>query len=173
MWISYTLVTFSQVYRSYHHLFIACSNWLCDLKIKSWMKASFSWMRDTLFCQQFSPQNAESCIFGLWNVKIFWGSIPPNPLPHHRKSRLMAPCWYSRLLYSNLPANSIFIETPDSKRGFSFKRKHNCCLLLLLNFLGCHINYFSRCHLVTVAVVEEQHFSCDCNHIHCASLKFK
>ena len=34
-----------------------------------------------------------------------------DPLPPKNKG-LMAACWYSRLLYSNLLATSIFIETP-------------------------------------------------------------
>ena len=38
---------------------------------------------------------------------------PPRP---PRKSGSAAPCWYSRLLYSNLLASSIFIESP-SKGG--------------------------------------------------------
>ena len=73
------------------------------------MKVAFSWMKNTLFCTQFSPQNASNHILGLWNFKIFWGSKPPDP---PRKKGKMTPCWYSRLLYSNLLATSIFIETP-------------------------------------------------------------
>ena len=76
------------------------------------MKATFSWIKNTLFCPQFSPQNAESRILGLWNFTVFWESSPRDLLPP-RKRGLTAPCWYSRLLYSNLLAISIFIsETP-------------------------------------------------------------
>ena len=38
--------------------------------------------------------------------------MPRPPLPP-RKRGLTAPCWYSWLLYSNLLATSIFIETPE------------------------------------------------------------
>ena len=37
--------------------------------------------------------------------------------PFPLKRRLMAPCWYSRLLFSNLLATSIFIETPGNGKG--------------------------------------------------------
>ena len=39
-------------------------------------------MKNTLFCPQFSPQNAENRILGLSIFKIFWGSTsahPPRP----------------------------------------------------------------------------------------------
>ena len=44
------------------------------------------------------------------------------PPPPARKRRLMAPCWYSQLLYSNLLAAQIFIETPgvDNNPGYYF-----------------------------------------------------
>ena len=45
------------------------------------MKAIFSWMKNPLFCSQFYSQwNAGICILGLWNSKIFWGGMPPDPL---------------------------------------------------------------------------------------------
>ena len=66
-----------------------------------------------LFYPQFSPQNAENRILGLWNFKIFWISMPLDPLPHPiRKRGLTAPCWYSQLLYSNLLATSNFYWNP-------------------------------------------------------------
>ena len=88
----------------YWHLFIACKNWLCGNE--TWMRAIFSWMKNTLFCSQFSPWNTGNGILGLWNSKMLWGSTPPLPgppplPPHPRKRGLMASCWYSRLLYSN------------------------------------------------------------------------
>ena len=46
--------------------------------------------------------------------------MPRLPRPP-RKSGSAAPCWYSRLLYSNLLASSIFIESP-SKGGAYCKR---------------------------------------------------
>ena len=74
----------------YWHLFIACKNWLCGYK--TWMKAIFSWMKNALFSSQLSPWNTGNCILGLWNSKIFWGSMPPDP---PRGRGLTAPCWYS------------------------------------------------------------------------------
>ena len=97
----------------YWHLFIACKNWLCGYE--TWMKAIFSWMKNTLFCSQFSPWNTGNGSLGLWNSKMLWGSMPPGPPPlppHPRKRGLMAPCWYSRLLYSKLLATSVIIESP-------------------------------------------------------------
>ena len=72
-------------------------------------------MKDTNFCPQFSPQNTENRIIAFYGIEIspFSGHVPntpPPPLP--RKRGLMAPFWYSQLLYSNLLATSIFIETP-------------------------------------------------------------
>ena len=77
------------------------------------MKATFSWMKNTLSCPQFRLQHTENRIWGSW--KIFWD---PPPLPP-RKRGLMAPWRYSRLLYSNLPATSIFNET-HAATGKSF-----------------------------------------------------
>ena len=57
-------------------------------------------------------QNAENRILGLWRCKIVWGRTRSDQLPP-RKRGLTAPCWYSLLLYSNLLATSVFIETPD------------------------------------------------------------
>ena len=62
-------------------------------------------MENLLFSTQFSPLNAGNRLLGFCNVKIFWGSMPQTPLEN-------VDCWYSRLLYSNLLATSIFIETP-------------------------------------------------------------
>ena len=67
------------------------------------LKATFSWMK---------VLNAENYILGLWNFKIFCGRMRPRT-PPPRKRGLMAPCWYSWLLYSNLLTTSIFIEAPD------------------------------------------------------------
>ena len=91
----------------YQHFFIACKNWLCGYE--TWMKALFSWKKNRLYCSQFSPRNTGNLILGLRNSKIFWGSTPPDP---PRRRGLTAPCWYSRLLYPNLLATSIIIETP-------------------------------------------------------------
>ena len=91
----------------YQHLFIACKNWLCGYE--TWMKALFSWKKNRLNCSQFCPRNTGKLILGLWNSKIFWESTPPDP---PRRRGLTAPCWYSRLLYPNLLATSIIIETP-------------------------------------------------------------
>ena len=93
----------------YQHLLIAGKNWLCGYE--TWMKALFSWKKNRLYCSQFSPRNTGNLILGLRNSKIFWGSTPPDP---PRRRGLTAPCWYSRLLYPNLLATSIIIETPGN-----------------------------------------------------------
>ena len=76
------------------------------------LKASFSWMKNTL-CTQFSPQNAGKSVLGLLNIKIFWKSMPQDS---PRGTGLTAPCWCSWVLYSNLLATSIIIETPAYMR---------------------------------------------------------
>ena len=48
--------------------------------------------------------------------KNFSGADPSSL----RRGR-MAPCWYSRLLYSNLLGTSIFIETPEIIHGIPLK----------------------------------------------------
>ena len=93
----------------YQHLFIACKNWLCGYE--TWMKALFSWKKNRLYSSQCSPRNTGNLILGLRNSNIFWGSTPPDP---PRRRGLTAPCWYSRLLYPNLLATSIIIETPGN-----------------------------------------------------------
>ena len=75
------------------------------------LKATFSWMKNTLSVLKFSPQNAENRILELWSFKIF--SICAQTPSPPRKRGLTASCWYSRLLYSNLLATSISIETPE------------------------------------------------------------
>ena len=71
-------------------------------------------MKGTLFCPQFSPQNAENRIIAFYAFEIsqFSGQVPNTPPPPRRKRGLTDPFYYSRLLYSNLLATSIFIETP-------------------------------------------------------------
>ena len=76
-------------------------------------------MKNTLSCPQFSPQNAENRIIFLWRggggveISKFSREAPPlSPHPPPRKKGLMAPCWYNELLFSNLLATSIYIETP-------------------------------------------------------------
>ena len=56
-------------------------------------------METFLFYTQFSPLNAGNCLLGLYNLKMFWARMPPDTP------------WNSQLLYSNLLATSIFIET--------------------------------------------------------------
>ena len=115
------------------------------------MKATFSWIKNTLFCLQFSPQNAENRISGLWNLKNFWGSTPTDLLP--RKRGLTAPLRYSRLLYWNLLATSIiffcFIETPvldagevwKCERRSSLAREFSCALLCSLETESFLVGY--------------------------------
>ena len=65
-------------------------------------------MENSLFYTQFSPLNAGNRLFGLCNIilKFSEGAYLQTPLEN-------VDCWYSRLLYSNLLATSIFIETPE------------------------------------------------------------
>ena len=60
----------------YWHLFIACKNWLWGYE--TWMRAIFSWMKNTLFCSQFSPWNTGNGILGLWNSKMLGGEHAPR-----------------------------------------------------------------------------------------------
>ena len=95
----------------YHYLFIAGKNWLCGYE--TWLKALFSWKKKKKTGSgvlNLVPGILENLILGLWNSKIFWESTPPDP---PRRRGLTAHCWYSRLLYSNLLATSIIIETPE------------------------------------------------------------
>ena len=62
-------------------------------------------MENSLFYSQFRPLNTGNRLLRLYNFKIFWGSMTQTPLGN-------VDCWYSHLLYSNLLATSIFVETP-------------------------------------------------------------
>ena len=100
---------------------------------KTWMKAIFSCMKNALFSSQLSPWNTGNCILGLWNSKIFWGSMPPDPT---RGRGLTAPC-HSHLLYSNLLATSVIIEPqPVFCKLIGYMSEHNgpilsTCICLL------------------------------------------
>ena len=52
---------FTQNLFSFKSTFVHCLKvvWLI---IRTWMKGTFSWMKNTLFCTQFSPQKAGNCI---------------------------------------------------------------------------------------------------------------
>ena len=58
------------------------------------LKTTFSWMKNTLFCPFESPEG--------WKSHFRPGRTHPDACSPSRKWGLMAPCWYSRLLYSNL-----------------------------------------------------------------------
>ena len=60
--------------------------WLIDGKLNELV--TFPWMKKItmLFGPQFVRQSAGNHILGLWNFKIFWGSMPPDP---PRKRRLV------------------------------------------------------------------------------------
>ena len=112
-----------------------------------WISATFSCIKNKLFCPQFSPENSEIRILGLWNFKIFWGSTPPRPPPPRppppRKRGLTPPCRYSRLLYSNLLPTSFLIETPEVVRAFAF---YQCRL-------GCNHDVDDACGLKLLLVL--------------------
>ena len=69
-------------------------------------------MKTRSFVLKFNPQKAENRILGLWSVKISHSRTRLDPVFPPKRRGLTAPCWYSRLLDSNLLATSIFIETP-------------------------------------------------------------
>ena len=81
-----------------------------DKSKHEWKLPSFN-EKNILFCPWFNTQNAGNRISGLWNFKIFWGSTPLDP---PRKRGLTVPCWYSRILFSNLPATSFYMGTPGT-----------------------------------------------------------
>ena len=69
---------------------------------------------NVLSCPQFSPQNAENRILGLWNFKLFWGSTPTDLPPLSYKKGTNGPFSIrSVILFNwNLLATLIFFETP-------------------------------------------------------------
>ena len=92
------------------------------------LKPTFPWMKTRSFVLKFNPQKAENRILGLWNVKISHSRTRLDPVFPPKRRGLTAPCWYSRLLDSNLLATSIFIETP----GYVFELKQQYSLLCYL-----------------------------------------
>ena len=64
----------------------------------------------TLFCTQFSALNTGDRILGHQNFEIFKDYRPSDP---SRRRGVKASFGCRRLLFSNLLATSIFIETPD------------------------------------------------------------
>ena len=51
-------------------VFIICSLLVGIGRVTDKLKVTFSWMKNTPFCPQISPQNAESRILGLWNFDV-------------------------------------------------------------------------------------------------------
>ena len=103
-------------------VFIICSLLVgidCDWLFNSWMKATFSWMKYTLFRSQFSPQNTENRIIGLWNFRTFWGNTSPNrPRKKGTNGHLLIArvgysiqtCWPLQFLLKPLPSNWWYIN---------------------------------------------------------------
>ena len=89
-------------------VFIICSllEWIdC---VTGNLKATFSWMKNTLFCPQiWSPE-----LLGLWNFKIFWGGTRLNPPPPPLEKGTSGPLLVQSVTLSKPLATSIFIETP-------------------------------------------------------------
>ena len=121
--------------------------WLCNLFVQwktnqtgflPWCATVTPW-KNIHFCTQFSSRNAGNRILGLWNFNIFWGSMPPDP---PWGTGLLASCQYSRVLYSNLLATSVIIETP----GLSF--------LYMVNTQGDPNTVITACDLVSFTVVD-------------------
>ena len=67
----YTEFIYVQKYLVFIILSIACRNLLCNWEIEIWMKATLSWIKNTVFCPEFSPQNAENCILGALKFQNF------------------------------------------------------------------------------------------------------
>ena len=94
-----------------HWIIVICFNCLKELivwlrtEIKTWMKATFSWMKIHSFVQ-----HAGNHILGLGKFKHFLDKHAPRPA---RKRGLMALCLYCQVLLSNLLATSVFIETSE------------------------------------------------------------
>ena len=88
MWMLYFSQFFPSFFIGLHRIclcakvrnldFIICS--VANRSKVEWISYIFlNEKRTTLFCPQFIPQSAGNRIFGLWNFKIFWGFMPPDP----------------------------------------------------------------------------------------------
>ena len=95
-------------------------------------------------CTQFSPQSARNCILGLWNFKIFRGSMPPDS---SRGTGLTPPCWYSRVLYSNLLATFIFTETPA--KGYNIRAWASVFCRAIRNTVSVPTFWSMKCDTLT------------------------
>ena len=71
-------------------VFIICSLLVGIDCVTDKLKVTFSWMKNTPFCPQISPQNAENRILGLWNFdvqkifvqeKIVWSNLWEHHFP--------------------------------------------------------------------------------------------
>ena len=86
--------------RSNLPLFIACK--LCGWLSEPEWKVHFLEWKTHSFVLNLVPRRLEIALVtfvGLWNFKIFWRRIPPDP---HRGMGLKVPCWYSWVFHSNL-----------------------------------------------------------------------
>ena len=94
----------------------------------NWKRNFLEWITRS-FVLKFFTKIAFSC-FGI--SKFSGLQCAHTPSPRHRKRAPTATCWYSRLLYSNLLATSIFIETT---------------LVTLTNYFVCGVFTYSGIHL--------------------------
>ena len=93
-------------------VFIICSLLVGIDCVTDKLKATFSWRKNLKIG---TPQNAENRMLRHWNFNIFWGrahpeTTPPPPAPERGTDGPLL--IQSLLLYSNLQASSIIIETP-------------------------------------------------------------
>ena len=83
-----------------------------------------SWIKNTLFCSQFSPLNTGNCILGLWNSKIIWGGGGGGDTPR-------------RYQLTNSPNWSPYIALKNELREFDKRSKiflFKIILLILVDF---------------------------------------
>ena len=95
-----------------HLVFIICSLLVGIDCVTDKLKATFSWRKNL---KTGTPKNTENRMLRLWNFNIFWGRahLDPTPPLSPQKRRTDGPLLIdSRLLYSNLQATSIIVETP-------------------------------------------------------------
>ena len=92
---------------------------LCLSHMKAIFQSFFFYrfLKTRCFVLKFSPQNADNRILHCFRALKFQNFLgqnaPGQTLPSPSRRGLAAPCcWNSQLLYSNLLATSIFIETP-------------------------------------------------------------
>ena len=116
---------------------------LCLSHMKAIFQSFFlnKFLKTCCFVLKLSPQNADNRILHCFRALKFQNFLgqnaPGQTLPSPSRRGLAAPCcWNSQLLYSNLLATSIFIETPAS--GFPWASSPLAFYLDFLVFFFVH-----------------------------------